>query len=160
MEKLETTHIGYSTKIWILGAALSPILFVVYEIITAFNSLTLDAILSGFEDMSIFILAIFVGALVSIPNYLLLRLGTKTIFRKYKDVLERRFWTQVLVIVLWYLIFAIIFGFYSIIDAFTNFPILYLITLTLGVWLFDVSDNKFEAQRMENILDDEVLRKE
>lgn len=142
MKKQDIIFISYSTKIWLCSAILSPFLRVVY--------LFLFQKLSYYNFIPLTLFPIMVGFYLSIPNYILLLVGTYFIFKQNKNAIKRRWWSQLLVTILWFLIFGLLFDYKSLFSLFLNFPISYLITLTIGVWGFKVStSDKSDNSRLE-----------
>jgi len=147
MKKTKSIHVGYATKIWLLSASLSPALFILFG--------TLIEGQSSLDEITILLPTIFFGLVASIPNYLLLLIGTKLIFKYNISPTSRRVWTQILVTILWYLIFRIILNVNTLSGFLFDLPIPYLISLSIGVWLFKVYENESERTISEDkILDD------
>ena len=99
----------------------------------------------GIEIFGAIVLFILYGILFSLPNWLLLILGTKIIFKQVEVRNKKRFWTQGLVVVLATILFIFLFwnAEADSMSALLKLPASYVITLTIGVWVYDPNSNSF-----------------
>ena len=127
---MNSAHVRYAIKIWLTSVVLSPVVLVVWDLF--FTTIRGDSL--------VFIMyAMIYGLILSIPNGLLLTLGTKYIFKICETEPKKRIWTQLLVLVLLTFLFFLIFGQDSSKDfTILKFLVAYMITLTFGVWYYSI----------------------
>lgn len=139
--KNRSSSFVYSTKIWLTSVVFSPILYMAINWALDLES----SVKVGIEIFGAIVLFILYGILFSLPNWLLLILGTKIIFKQVEVRNKKRFWTQGLVVVLATILFIFLFwnAEADSMSALLKLPASYVITLTIGVWVYDPNSNSF-----------------
>lgn len=156
--KTVSNHFKYASNVWLTSAFLTPCFF--GFIIALFDG-------GGMETPMIIGLAIPFGALFSIPNYLIFLFLVWKINTTQLANIEKKIILNIIGVVLTFALFMLIFHQQNGIDIDgIYFGLAYSLTISFGVWIFNldrqVSEAFIEKKRLprvkmlEDILDDEA----
>ncbi len=152
----KSNHFSFATKVWLISAFLSPLLFGIYI-----------GIIDGdiIESFGIALVMIPFGLVLSVPNWLIFIFAIKGINRLQLEVTEKKIIINCIAIVMTFTLFMIIFqGDLNFDLEFLGITLPYCSTLTLGIWRCDLIAPIFPDQKkvptpnqgfLEDILDDE-----
>ncbi len=154
------TPFKYTSNVWLTSGILTPFFA------GLFFSFVSDGL--GNDFIPIVGLAIVVGLICSIPNYLILLYFVWKINSNTMTIFQKKGIINIISVLLTFVLFLFIFhdemsG--DLMDT-IGFPLAYSTTLTFGIWFFNLDRQNHEAflekkqlpkvQMLEDILDEEV----
>ncbi len=126
--------ISYATKVWLFSVFLSPVILIFFSIAARDTTFLLADVIGG---IGMFILY---GGIFSIPCWLIFMLLVTLVSQRENSTAEKKGIINFLAILIGTAPFLLIFGIREL--EVLAFAAPYLISLTIGIWYFELNQNK------------------